>query len=88
MRRVYCKHSLQHHYENLIRVNGKDMKAFLNSKHKQCIIYKLLSEKWFRSEIYPARDGRWHVEMEGGETLFFLTFDASRFYTRAVDIIK
>ncbi len=42
------------------------MKAFLNSKHKQCIIYKLLSEKWFRSEIYSARDGRRPVEM-GGE---------------------
>ncbi len=66
MRRVYCKHSLQHHYENLIRVNGKDMKAFLNSKHKQCIIYKLLSEKWFRSEIYSARDERWSVETGGG----------------------
>lgn len=65
------------------------MKAFLNSKHKQYIIYKLLSEKWFRSEIYSAREGRRPVEM-GGEkkTLLFLTFDASRFYTRAVDIIK
>lgn len=45
MRQGYCQHSPQHQYENLIRVNGRDMKAFLDSKHKRCIIYKLLSEK-------------------------------------------
>lgn len=69
------------------------MKAFLNSKHNQCIIYKLLSEK-VRFTLHEmergirGEGGKEGKKREGEKTLHFLTFDADRFYTRAVDTIK